>query len=127
MIQLSKEQLLKGHLSLKRDRSLFTYKVLMALIRLCSNKSLMRLVHAGDSFNDVISKLLRIQRSYQEKQQQPQMQQQKSDDENNSTSNIGFPVPGNLSELFDEHDRQQLADFWAFCPTITKNELISMP
>jgi hypothetical protein len=66
----------------------------------------MRLVHAGDSFNDVISKLLRIQRSYQEKQQQPQMQQQESDDENNSTSNVGLPVPGNLSELFDEHDRQ---------------------
>jgi hypothetical protein len=48
----------------------------MALIRLCSNKSLMGLVHAGDLFNDVISKPLRIQRSYQEKQQQPQMQQQ---------------------------------------------------
>jgi hypothetical protein len=41
----------------------------MALIRFCSNKSLMGLGYAGDSFNDVISKLLRIQRSYQEKQQ----------------------------------------------------------
>ena len=69
----------------------------------------MGLVHAGDSFKDVISKLLRIQRSYQEKQQRPQMQQQESDDENNSTSNVGLPVPGSLSE-FDEHDRQQLAD-----------------
>jgi hypothetical protein len=77
----------------------------MALIRLCSNKSLIGLVHAGDALNDVISKLLRIQRSYQEKQQQPQMQQQESDVENNSTSNVGLPVPGNLSELFDEHDR----------------------
>jgi hypothetical protein len=55
------------------------------------------------------------------------MQQQKSDDESNSTSNVGLPVPGNLSELFDEHDRQQLADFWAFCPTITENELTTMP
>jgi hypothetical protein len=55
------------------------------------------------------------------------MQQQKSDDENNSTSNVGLPVPGNLSELFDEHDRWQLADFWAFCPTITENELTTMP
>src|SRR5215207_4705293 len=75
-----------------RDRSLFTYKVLMALIRLCSNKSLTGLGHAGDSFNDVISKLLRIQRSYQEKQQQPQMQQQQEsdDDENNSTSSDNF-------------------------------------
>ena len=68
------------------------------------------LVHAGDLFNDMISKPLRIQRSYQEKQQQPQMQQQASDDENNSTSNAGLPVPGSLSELFDEHDRQQLDD-----------------
>ena len=33
--------------------------------------ALKRLGGAGDSFNDVISKLLRIQRSYQEKQQQP--------------------------------------------------------
>ncbi|MDQ3977419.1 MAG: hypothetical protein M3264_12925 [Thermoproteota archaeon] len=40
---------------------MFAYKVLMALIRLCSNKSLMGLGHAGDSFNDVISKLLRTE------------------------------------------------------------------
>jgi hypothetical protein len=70
----------------------------------------MGLGYAGDSFNDVISKLLLIQRSYHKKQQQPQMQQQESDDENNSTSNVGLPVPGSLSELFDEHDRQQLTD-----------------
>jgi hypothetical protein len=86
----------------------------MALIRLCNNKSLMGLGYAGDSFNDVISKLLRIQRSYQEKQQQPQMQQQESDDENNSTSNVGLPVPGSLSELFNERDSQQLADLLGF-------------
>jgi hypothetical protein len=97
---------------------LFTYKVLMALIRLCSNKSLMGLGYAGDSFNDVISKLLRVQRSYQEKQQQPQMQQQESDDENNSNSNVRLPVPGSLSELFDEHDRQQLADLLGFLSDI---------
>jgi predicted CopG family antitoxin len=72
--------------------------------------ALKMLGHAGDSFNDVISKLLRIQRSYQEKQQQPQMQQQESDDENNSTNSSGLPFPGSLSELFDEQDRQQLAD-----------------
>ena len=40
---------------------MFTYKVLMALIRLCSNKSLMGIGHAGDSFNDVISKLLQTE------------------------------------------------------------------
>ena len=90
----------------------------MALIRLCSNKSLMGLGHAGNSFNDVISKLLRIQRSYQEKQQQPQMRQQESDDENNSTSNVGLPVPGSLSELFNERDRQQLADLLGFLSDI---------
>jgi hypothetical protein len=110
MLQLSKEQLLKEHFSPTRDRSLFTYKVLMVLIRLCSNKSLMGLGYAGDSFNDVISKLRRIQRSYQEKQQQPQMQQQESDDENNSTNSSGLPFPGSLSELFNEQDSQQLAD-----------------
>lgn len=70
----------------------------------------MGLGYAGDSFNDVISKLLRIQRSYQEKQQQPQMQQQESDDENNSTNSSGLPSPGSLSELFNEQNRQQLAD-----------------
>jgi hypothetical protein len=70
----------------------------------------MGLGYAGDSFNDVISKLLRIQRSYQEKQQQQQMQQQESDDENNSTNSSGLPFPGNLSELFDEHNRQRLGD-----------------
>jgi hypothetical protein len=85
--------------------------VLMALIRLCSNKSLMGLGHAGDSFNDVILKLLQIQRRYQDKQQQPQMQQQQeSDDENNSTNSSGLPFPVNLSELFDEHNRQRLGD-----------------
>jgi predicted CopG family antitoxin len=72
--------------------------------------ALKMLGHAGDSFNDVISKLLRIQRNYQEKQQQLQMQQQESDDENNSTNSSGLPFPGSLSELFDEQDRQQLAD-----------------
>jgi hypothetical protein len=82
----------------------------MALITFCSNKSLMGLGHVGDSFNDVISKLLRIQRSYQEKQQQQQMQQQESDDENNSTNSSGLPFPGNLSELFDKHNRQRLGD-----------------
>lgn len=36
--------------------------------------SLKRLGHAGDSFNDVISKLLRIERSYQEMKQQQKEQ-----------------------------------------------------
>jgi hypothetical protein len=44
-------------------------------------------VHAGDSFNDVMSKLLRIHRNYQEKQQQLQGQQE-SDDGNSSNSGL---------------------------------------
>jgi predicted CopG family antitoxin len=52
--------------------------------------------HARDLFNDVISKLLRIHRNYQEKQKQ------ESDDDSSS----GF-LPESLSELF-ERDRQQL-------------------
>ena len=72
--------------------------------------ALKRLGQAGDSFNDVISKLLRIHRNHQEKQQQLQrQQQQESDDENNSTSSR-LPFHGSPFELFDEHDRQQLVD-----------------
>ena len=43
--------------------------------------ALKMLGHAGDSFNDVISKLLRIERSYQEmkKKQQEEEQQENSD------------------------------------------------
>ena len=72
--------------------------------------ALKRLGYAGDSFNDVISKLLRIERSYQEMKKQQQQEQQKSDDENNNASSIGPPFPGSLSELFEEHDKQQLHD-----------------
>jgi predicted CopG family antitoxin len=62
--------------------------------------ALKRLGYTGDSFNDVISKLLRIQRNYQEKQQES----------NDNSSNDGLPFPGSLSELFDNHDTQQLAE-----------------
>jgi predicted CopG family antitoxin len=72
--------------------------------------ALKRLGYAGDSFNDVISKLLRIERSYQEMKKQQEEQQQESADENNSTSSYRLPFPGSLSELFNEHDRRQLAD-----------------
>jgi hypothetical protein len=68
----------------------------------------MGLGYAGDSFNDVISKLLRIQRSYQEKQEQLQRQQQERNDENSDSRTELFPA--NLSELFNEQDSQQLAD-----------------
>jgi predicted CopG family antitoxin len=64
--------------------------------------------HAGDSFNDVISKLLRVHRIYQEKRRQ--QLEQESDDKNNSTSSVELSFPGILSESFGEHDRQQLAE-----------------
>jgi predicted CopG family antitoxin len=41
--------------------------------------ALKRLGYAGDSFNDVISKLLRIERSYQEMKKQQEQQNQKAD------------------------------------------------
>lgn len=73
--------------------------------------ALKELGHAGDSFNDVVSKLLRIYRNYQEKQQHLQrQQQQEGDEEYNSNSSVGLSFPGSISELLDEHDRQQLAD-----------------
>lgn len=62
---------------------------------------LKRLGYAGDSFNDVITKLLRIQKNHQKKQQE-------SDDDDNSSSNSGL-FPASLSDLF-ERERQQLAD-----------------
>ena len=65
--------------------------------------ALKRLGYTADSFNDVISKLLRIQRNYQEKQQQ-----EKQQESNDNSSNGGLPFPGSLSELFDNHDTQQL-------------------
>ena len=68
--------------------------------------TLKKLGHAGDSFNYVISKLLRIHRTYQENKQQ-QLQQQESEDNRNSNE---LPFPGSLSGLFDEQDGQQLAD-----------------
>jgi len=64
--------------------------------------ALKKLGHAGDSFNDVISKLLRIQRNYQEKRQQElQQQQQKSDNGNNNinSSNSGLPFSPSFSEM----------------------------
>jgi predicted CopG family antitoxin len=74
--------------------------------------ALKKLGHAGDSFNDVISKLLRIYWNYREKQQELQRQQQESDDENSSNrSNREFLFPPSFSEMLDEQYRQQEADF----------------
>jgi hypothetical protein len=73
--------------------------------------ALKRLGQAGDSFNDVVSRLLQVYRAYQEKKKlQEEQQQQEKDDEEFSTNNDGLPFPGSLLELFTAQDRQQLAD-----------------
>jgi predicted CopG family antitoxin len=68
--------------------------------------ALKRLGYAGDSFNDVISKLLRIERSYQEmkKQQEEQHQQENSGNGSGLASN---PIP---STAFEEQNKQQVAE-----------------
>jgi predicted CopG family antitoxin len=67
--------------------------------------ALKNLGHAGDSFNDVISKLLRIERNYQEKKQQ---EQESTDANSSSSSNSGLLFPPNHSTMFAQQDRQQV-------------------
>jgi predicted CopG family antitoxin len=69
--------------------------------------ALKRLGHAGDSFNDVISKLLRIYWNHREKQQELQRQQQENGDQNSSSELL---PPPSVSEMFDVRSRQQEAD-----------------
>ncbi|MDQ3948123.1 MAG: hypothetical protein M3218_03255, partial [Thermoproteota archaeon] len=71
--------------------------------------ALKELGRAGDSFNDMISKLLRIERIYQEMKKQQIQQQQESNDKDNSTGSGRLPFPGSVSRSFDEHNRQQIA------------------
>ena len=74
--------------------------------------ALKKVGYAGDSFNDVVSRLLRVYRAYQEnkKEQEEQQQQQENIDEEYVTNNDRLPFPSSLSELFGEHNGQQLAD-----------------
>jgi predicted CopG family antitoxin len=77
--------------------------------------ALKRLGQAGDSFNDVISNLLRIERNHQQdkeekekKQEQLLQLQEKSSDEDNSISDVvsePFP-PDFIEEVMEKHDRQ---------------------
>ncbi len=71
--------------------------------------ALKMLGHAGDSFNDVISKLLRIERSYQEmkKKQQEERQQQQQENSDNSSGLPPIPMP---SAEFEEYNKQQMAE-----------------
>lgn len=66
--------------------------------------ALKRLGQAGDSFNNVVSRLLQVYRAYQEKQQEEEHQQrQENDNEKYITNNDRLPpFPGSLSDLFGE-------------------------
>jgi predicted CopG family antitoxin len=68
--------------------------------------ALKKLGQAGDSFNDVISKLLRIERIYQEMKKQEEEQKQ----ENNDSSDSGLPSIPIPSAEFEEQNRQQMAE-----------------
>jgi predicted CopG family antitoxin len=72
--------------------------------------ALKMLGHAGDSFNDVISKLLRIKRkSYQEmkKKQQEERQHQQQENSDDSSGLPSIPMP---SAEFEEYNKQQMAE-----------------
>jgi hypothetical protein len=79
--------------------------------------ALKKVGYAGDSFNHVVSRLLQVYRAYQEmkkQQEEQQQQQQENDVEKYITNDDRLPFPGTLSDLFDEHDRQQLADLLGY-------------
>ena len=73
-------------------------------------QALKKVGYAGDSFNDVVSRLLQVYQNYKKKQQEEQQRLQENDDEEYITNNDELPFPVSLSELFGEQDRQQLAD-----------------
>jgi hypothetical protein len=69
--------------------------------------ALKMLGHAGDSYNYVVSKLLRIERIYQEmkKQQEEEQQQENSGDSGNGLPYIPIPSAG-----FEENNKQHMAE-----------------
>src|SRR5215216_2093861 len=74
--------------------------------------ALKKLGYAGDSFNDVISKLLRIEGIYQEMKKQQEEQQQESDDDNSSNSGSEFLFPPTSARIFGEkQNKKQLDEF----------------
>ncbi|HEX6281809.1 MAG TPA: hypothetical protein VFZ67_06235 [Nitrososphaera sp.] len=78
--------------------------------------ALKKLGQAGDSFNDVISRLIRMHRNHQEKQQQ-----QERDEENNSSTSSGEVLfPRTISELL-EQDRQRVANMLGWRTRNSKN------
>jgi predicted CopG family antitoxin len=71
--------------------------------------ALKKLGYAGDSFNDVISKLLRIERSYQEMKKQQEEQQEGADD-NSSNSGSEFLFPPTSTGIFSEKQNKKQLD-----------------
>jgi predicted CopG family antitoxin len=72
--------------------------------------TLKSLGYAGDSFNDVISKLLRIERRYQEMKKQQQEQQENNDknsSSNNSDNGSELLSPPGPFALFEKQNKQQ--------------------
>jgi predicted CopG family antitoxin len=71
--------------------------------------ALKKLGYAGDSFNDVISKLIRIERIYQEmKKQQEEVGQQQQENRDNSSNGLPcIPIP---STEFEELNKQHMAE-----------------
>ncbi len=74
--------------------------------------ALKRLGYAGDSFNDVVSKLLRIEKIYQgmKKQQQEEQQQEGIDGNSSNNSSKLLSSLGGPSSIFEEHqhNKQQM-------------------
>jgi len=75
-------------------------------------QALKKVGYAGDSFNDVVSRLLQVYRAYKEKREleEQQQQQQENDYEKYITNNDRIPYPDSFWESFGEQDVQQLAD-----------------
>lgn len=89
----------------------------LALILSTNYLALKRLGQAGDSFNDVISNLLRIQRNHQQEKEKKwqEQQQQKSgyDDDNSINKVINDLYPSSFFDEALEHHRQQTDElFW---------------
>jgi predicted CopG family antitoxin len=73
--------------------------------------ALKRLGYAGDSFNDVISRLLRIETSYQEMKKQQEEEQKQHQQENSDNKSSGPTFPPNSSEMFAHQNKEQIAEF----------------
>ena len=70
--------------------------------------ALKRLGQAGDSFNHVVSKLLRIERIYREmKKQRQEEEQHESSDDNSSNSGSEFLFPPTSTDIFGEEQNKR--------------------